>query len=103
MMSAERAFYYCQAVCANKQFEAAKHLSRGMIYYGRRALERKSPEDAAAEETCSQHSPQWGWSMVGLVHGGINPWLGLCCPVGMGSTVAAHSFCWRLNGIHVVS
>jgi len=97
MPSAERAFYYCQAICANKRFEAAKPLSREMSY-GRRALEGKSPVDAAAQETCTESagtarsgvgpwwdqpvvgsacggiSPWWGQPVVELVHGGISPW-----------------------------
>lgn len=41
--SVGRVFYYCEAICGNKRFGAAKPLSRE-LNYGRNAWKRKSPK-----------------------------------------------------------
>lgn len=101
MTSAERAFYYCQAICANKQFEAAKPLSREMSY-GRRALERKSPEDAAVEETCTESAgaacggvSPW----LGSAYGGVSPWLGSARAWGRSAVGSAHAWGQPVVGV----
>lgn len=79
MTSTERAVCYCQAICANKQFEAATPLSRDELW--QEGLERKSPEDAAVEETCVARVDtargglrlRWGLSVVGSVHNRLSP------------------------------
>lgn len=79
MTGAERAICYCQAIWANEQLEAAAPLIRDELW--QEGLERKSPEDAAAEETCTVHagtargglSLWWGLSMVGSVQSGLGP------------------------------
>lgn len=90
MMSAGRAVCYCQAICANKQFEAATPLSRDELW--QEGLGRKSPEDAAVEETCVAH--------VGTARGGLSLWWAQptisTCPPGTGREAAAHDLCCGL-------